>query len=398
MERNSHTDDIYANCIRSYLAENKDLRDQIKKVNNEVMDHKDQISVISQNLANERQNHNATRNKCHKLENELYNLEQTNKGIINSANERINLLNNELKSLLKENGQLKDQLLFYQNENKQILSRNKKLEIELSEKESTIRILQEQIDDLRKNEIVLKNKISESQALYSTYFKKCQDLQMELDLANQNNQQNNKMVSNLQIRISSLEDTARRTKSQESVIIEKDLIIDDLHNQLIKANSKCQAVTDALQHSQDQLRESMHNDQENAALKSRIDVLEMTIKKYENELLEKNHMYTESLVKQSRTIDQLRRQLSNSLTSHDYEMMKSEASEARRLANSLGQDYHSIKQTFDSISNKVSNLESSIRAANSAPASPTRVTTYENDYADEIDDNFKRNLISSDYL
>ncbi|EAY00524.1 hypothetical protein TVAG_350200 [Trichomonas vaginalis G3] len=412
MERNSHTDDIYANCIRSYLTENRDLRDQVRRANDELMDHKDTISIISQNLASEKQKHDITKSKCQKLENDIYSLEQTNKGIVISANERINLLNNEVKNLMNENNKLKDQIKFYQTDNQQKIQDIKTLEIKLDEKDSTIRILSEQIrsyksqiEDFQRNEILNRNKLTESQNLYNNYYQKCQKLQLELDRTTKNNQENSIMVSNLQIRISSLENAMKNNKSQETIIMEKNLIIDDLQNQLQKSNLKCQAITDALEHSQDKLRNSMYTEQEastlkseNIQLKQRISRLEDQIRRYESDLLEKNHQYTESLVKQSRTIDALRKQLSASMTSADYEMMKNEASEARRLANSLGQEYNTIRQTFNTISSKVSNLESTIRATASAPTSPSKNSVYDNDYNDEIDDNFKRNLLSTDYL
>ncbi|KAI5538000.1 hypothetical protein TVAGG3_0448730 [Trichomonas vaginalis G3] len=128
-----------------------------------------------------------------------------------------------------------------------------------------------------------------------------------------------------------------RSKQLESIVCERDSTISTLRDQLSKSENKCQSITNALQHAQEQLETSRVYDKEIETLRSqhnsllkRAEEAEQCLRRYEEELQYKKEEYTQSMIKQSSTIEELQNQLISSHRDFDLaiERQKKSASEA----------------------------------------------------------------------
>ncbi|KAI5482475.1 hypothetical protein TVAGG3_1085700 [Trichomonas vaginalis G3] len=137
-----------------------------------------------------------------------------------------------------------------------------------------------------------------------------------------------------------------------------------------KAKIKCQSITDALQHAQEQLETSRVYDKEIETLRSqhnsllkRAEEAEQCLRRYEEELQYKKEEYTQSMIKQSSTIEELQNQLISSHRDFDLAIERqkksaSEAEEARIFAEDLERSFNNLQRTVLRIQDKISSHNS----------------------------------------
>ena len=377
-ERNSHTDDIYSNCIRSYLTENRNLRDQIKQMNNEIVMQKEQTLRVSNELARAKENASPLESTIYQLKRQIYELQDTNQSIVEEANKRIARLNGELQATRQENSELRAKLTSYQSANQDFASAHEKdarsiddLNRQLRDVNERVRAANEQIRAMTERESQSNMKNAQLQSRVNEYMDQNAKLEAQLAINQRKVKEQSRHVDDLQYRVSSLEELSRKNKSLSSVIREKDVLIQQLRDSLNKAEVKCQTLTDALDHAHQQVEQSMIHEVETQTLREQHDNLvkraedaEECARRYESELLEKSAQFTETIVKQNANIakltaklDEAQRNFRSTVTEKDR--LRIQAEEARTMAEQAEKEYKAMKRKCDNITMKVNDLSSS---------------------------------------
>ena len=377
-ERNSHTDDVYSNCIRSYLNENRNLRDQIKQMNNEIVQQKEETMKVSSELQRARENASPLESTIYQLKRQIYELQETNQSIVEEANSRISRLNAELQVARQENTELRAKLASYQKANSDFAVSHEsdvrtidQLNIKFRRINEQVRLANDTIKAMSERESQTNSKNSQLQQKCNDYMDQCAKLQAQLAASQRKMKEQSSMVDELQYRVSSLEELSRKTRSLSSIIEEKDTLIQTLKETVNKTDIKCQSLTEALKHAQQQVEQSLIHEAETQTLRDQHDALvkraedaEQAARRYESELLEKSAQYTETIVKQNANISRLTAKLDEAqksirTTQTEKDRFRLEAQEARSIAEQVEKVYNEIKMKCDSITMKVNDLSSS---------------------------------------
>ena len=352
--RNSHTDDIYSNCIRSYLEENRSLKDAIKALSSELRKQKqinsqltDQISANQQETINSRKQMNQMKKKNEELS-------KANEELLREANSRISELNEELQESRREVIELKQEITRLKNSHQQMIlahedyaARLDQSEVELRRAKEQLNTSKDHIDRLSHMNADKEAQLAELSATCSSYDQKVRSLSTQLAFNDDRYNEQSSLISNLKQRISFLEDLQHEVPGDGDQFIQ-------IQQALRKSEDRCQELTDALHHSQMKLYDMPINDKEIQTLRDEHSVLlkraedaEDCARQYEKELSDKSKQYTETINKQNENIASLTAKLRQT---------QQEKDEYQSMAQKLENQYHDLEQTVQNLSSKVSSL------------------------------------------
>lgn len=284
LPRTSQNEEVYANCIRSYLAEIKTLKFQLDQETSRNDELKQTLLVQNQTKSD--------------LSTRISSLESANRNLILQINDlqkqtlEFQQTTNELvkcEAMLKkyklENCELKRHLDDLTQESNDSIESNKKLSQKNQELKSKCDELREACDKLESQVSRQNQKIVESQQNYDKITKKCDDkkekmTQLKAAIANADDkvQELTHLNKQLKSRIDFLESEKEEdqishsqeitnlskslfAKDEELKQVKKDLqkideqksVIRELTDKLKQSQQRCQSLTDALKHSQEQL-------------------------------------------------------------------------------------------------------------------------------------------------
>ena len=364
--RNSHTDDIYSNCIRSYLEENRSLKDAIKALSSEVRKQKQINSQLSDEIAATEKERTNRRRKFSELQQKNEELQKANEDLLQEANNRITELNNELQESRRENVELKQEIAKLKSSHQQMILAHEDYAARLDQSQVELRRAKEElnssmnhIDRLAHMNANKDAQLTELTATCSSYDQKVRSLSTQIAFSDDRFNEQATLISDLKKRISYLEEV-QKDEGQD-----KDIQIEQLQIALRKSEEKCQAITDALSHSQMQLDNTPITDKEMQTLRDEHSVLlkraedaEECARQYERELAEKSRQYTETITKQNENIGALTEKM---------KALQEERDKFQAMSQSLELQYNELEQKVDNLSSRVSSLSMS-------QSSPKRVS------------------------
>ena len=374
---NSHTEDIYSNCIKIYIYEIRKLKEDLKVSKTECESQKKASVKISEELIKIKHENERYKKTNIELTKNLDHLKNIQEDIFEKSKLEMKRMNNELTSSQKEVENLKRKISELNERNRELISSREYYTIKLTESESECISLRKQLTEsntklssLNSELLSLKSEYNEMKESSDKLYSINQKLQSQVSFNEHRYAEQSSFIEDLKYRVISLEESINRSKQLESIVCERDSTISTLRDQLSKSENKCQSITDALQHAQEQLETSRVYDKEIETLRSqhnsllkRAEEAEQCLRRYEEELQYKKEEYTQSMIKQSSTIEELQNQLISSHRDFDLAIERqkksaSEAEEARIFAEDLERSFNNLQRTVLRIQDKISSHNS----------------------------------------
>lgn len=371
---NSHTEDIYSNCIRSYAVEIRKLRSQLKVSNSECESHKKAAVKISQELAEYKQQNESYKKTVSDLNKQVANLNKTNDGIVEDANKEISKLNTELQESRKEIAQLKQKITEINLANKDLFEAREDCARRLADSTSECMRLRTLITETNEKLSASNHRFSELLVKYNEAKDTAdsltainQKLQSQVSFNEHRYAEQSTFIEDLKFRVISLEENVKNSTKAQTLLNERDATIISLKDQISKYDLKCQAITDALKHAQDQLQSSRIYDQEvqtlreqHQSLLKRAEDAEQLLRKYEQELIDKKEDYTRAMTVQSSTIEELQKQVIDGQQELDkairaQKKAEAEAESSKFQIDELTKSYSQLEETVVRIQDRIRN-------------------------------------------
>ena len=347
--RNSHTDDIYSNCIRSYLEENRALKGKIQSLQSEIKQQRQVNSQLTDELASTQRDTMGSIQKFQEIQQQNEELKRANEELLKEANSKISEINQELQESRREVVELKQEIAQLKNTNQQMILAHEDYAARLDQSQLELRRAKEElnsskshVDRLAHENANKEAKITELNATCSSYDQKIRSLSHQIAFNDDRYNEQATLISNLKQRISYLENLQSG--------MNPDSQLEPLRIALQKSEERCQTLTDALNHSQstpitDKEIQTLRD--EHAVLLKRAEDAEECARQYEKELAEKSQQYIETLNHQNESITSLTEKLRE---------MQEEKDKYQSLAQSFELQYNDLEQRVDVISSRVSSL------------------------------------------
>lgn len=401
LPRTTQNEEVYANCIRSYLNEIKSLKYQLEQENSRNSELKQALSSQKQAKSDLSSRISALEGANRSLNYQVSELQKCSLELQTVSNELM-LAKTENKRIQMENSSLKkqvDDLIRTSNENlesqRKIAAKYSALKNETSELKNVYNQCNQQLQETN-------NKVLDMQQRYDNLESKNTERKMKLQKLKSDSVENESkkaelqaLVDSLKRRIITLENEKREMSEQHSKevqtlsksIFAKEEEINDISKSLVKLEEqkqitkeyqqrlskmqgKCQDLTDALRHSQEQMSSSnAQNDVEKSKLTKAITSLQTKLRDMEMKLEQSESEVSELKQQLSDNRQQFTETLSINHSIHQQQVKyigeKLEKSQGlcKDLATQLGNS--PTKGQINAMKDKIKEMEKSLTSLSS---------------------------------
>ena len=401
LPRTTQNEEVYANCIRSYLNEIKSLKYQLEQENSRNSELKQALSSQKQAKSDLSSRISALEGANRSLNYQVSELQKCSLELQTVSNELM-LAKTENKRIQMENSSLKkqvDDLIRTSNENlesqRKIAAKYSALKNETSELKNVYNQCNQQLQETN-------NKVLDMQQRYDNLESKNTERKMKLQKLKSDSVENESkkaelqaLVDSLKRRIVTLENEKREMSEQHSKevqtlsksIFAKEEEINDISKSLVKLEEqkqitkeyqqrlskmqgKCQDLTDALRHSQEQMSSSnAQNDVEKSKLTKAITSLQTKLRDMEMKLEQSESEVSELKQQLSDNRQQFTETLSINHSIHQQQVKyigeKLEKSQGlcKDLATQLGNS--PTKGQINAMKDKIKEMEKSLTSLSS---------------------------------